>query len=70
MRARQEGWVVVSFTVDPDGKTSDVKVVESQPRHVFDRAAIDAVERYRFNPAMKDGTAVSSVKQQRIEFKL
>ena len=70
MRARQEGWVVVSFTVDPDGKTSDVKVVESQPRHVFDRAAIDAVERYRFNPAMKSGVAVSSVKQQRIEFKL
>ena len=70
MRARQEGWVVVSFTVDPDGKTSDVKVVESQPRHVFDRAAIDAVERYRFNPAMKNGAAVSSVKQQRIEFKL
>ncbi|WP_447736718.1 energy transducer TonB [Rhodanobacter soli] len=70
MRARQEGWVVVSFTVDPDGTTSDVKVIESQPRHVFDRAAMDAVERYRFNPAMKDGVAVSSVKQQRIEFKL
>lgn len=70
MRARQEGWVVVSFTVDPDGTTSDVRVVESQPRHVFDRAAVDAVERYRFNPAMRDGVAVSSVKQQRIEFKL
>jgi len=70
MRTRQQGWVVVTFTVDPDGKTSDVKVLESQPRHVFDRAAIDAVERYRFTPAMKNGEAVSSIKQQRIEFKL
>lgn len=70
MRARQEGWVLVSFTVDPDGKTSNVKVVESQPRRVFDRAAIDAVERYLFTPAMNGGTAVSSTKQQRIEFKL
>ncbi|MHB1058767.1 MAG: energy transducer TonB [Rhodanobacter sp.] len=70
MRARQEGWVLVSFTVDPDGKTSGVKVVESQPRHVFDRSAMDAVERYQFTPAMKNGVAVSSTKQQRIEFKL
>ncbi len=70
MRARQQGWVVVSFTVDADGGTSDVKVIDAQPRRVFDRAAMDAVERYRFTPAMKGGVAVSSVKQQRIEFKL
>lgn len=70
MRARQQGWVVVSFTVDPDGGTSDIKVIEAQPRRVFDRAAMDAVERYKFTPAMKDGVAVSSTKQQRIEFKL
>ncbi|WEN14925.1 energy transducer TonB [Rhodanobacter sp. AS-Z3] len=70
MRTRQEGWVVVSFTVDPDGKTSEVKVVDSQPRHVFDRAAMDAVERYRFTPATRNGEAISTVKQQRIEFKL
>lgn len=70
MRARQQGWVLVSFTVDADGGTSDVKVIEAQPRRVFDRAAMDAVERYKFTPAMKDGVAVSSTKQQRIEFKL
>lgn len=70
MRARQAGWVVVAFTVDADGSTSDVKVVDANPRHVFDRAAIDAVARYEFKPAMKNGVAVSSIKQQRIEFKL
>lgn len=69
-RARQAGWVMVSFTVDPDGRTSDIKVVDSLPGRVFDRAAMDAIKRYRFTPAMKDGVAVASVKQQRIEFKL
>ncbi|WP_426700817.1 energy transducer TonB [Rhodanobacter sp. Col0626] len=70
MRARQEGWVLVSFTVDADGRTADIKVLESQPRRVFDRSAEDAVGRYRFTPAMKNGVAVSTTKQQRIEFKL
>ena len=70
MRARQEGWVLVSFTVEPNGRTSDVKVVDAQPHRIFDRAALDAVERYQFTPAKKDGVAVSSAKQQRIEFKL
>ncbi len=70
MRARQEGWVQVSFTVDVEGQPTDVKVIDSQPHRVFDRAATDAVERYRFNPAMRNGVAVPSVKQQRIEFKL
>jgi protein TonB len=71
VRAHQEGWVVVSFTVNTDGHPSDVKVVESQPRRIFDRAALEAVERYRFTPAMKNGVAVRSAQQQqRIEFKL
>lgn len=69
-RARQAGWVLVSFTIDTDGRTSDVKVVDSQPGRIFDRAATDAIKRYRFTPAMKNGVAVASVKQQRIEFKL
>lgn len=71
VRGHQEGWVLVSFTVDAEGRPKDVKVVDSQPRRVFDRAAMDAVERYRFTPAMKDGVAVvSAPQQQRIEFKL
>jgi protein TonB len=70
VRARQNGWVVVSFTVDKDGKTSNVKVVDAQPRRIFDRAAVDAVEQYQFTPAMKNGVAVASAMQRRIEFEL
>jgi protein TonB len=70
LRSHQSGWVVVSFTIDPNGRTSDVRVVSSQPRRIFDRAAIEAVNRYRFTPAMKDGTAVASTREQKIEFNL
>ena len=68
LRAGQSGWVVVGFTVTPEGRTSDVHVVDAQPRHVFDRAAMEAVSRYRFKPATHGGTAVASTKQQKIEF--
>ncbi|GAB3780904.1 energy transducer TonB [Dyella agri] len=68
LRSGQSGWVVVGFTITPEGRTTDVHVVDAQPRHVFDRAAMEAVGRYRFKPAMRDGTAVASTKQQKIEF--
>jgi protein TonB len=68
LRSHQTGWVVVDFTVDPNGRTSNVHVTSSQPRHVFDGAAVDAVNRYRFTPAMKDGEAVAATKQIKIEF--
>ncbi len=70
VRSHQQGWVLVSFSIDADGRTSNIKVVDAQPRRVFDRAAVDAVQAYRFKPAMKNGEAVVSTRQQRIEFKL
>ena len=70
LRARRSGWVVVSFTIEPNGRTSHVTVVSAEPRRVFDRAAMDAVNRYRFKPAMRNGVAVSTQRQQKIEFNL
>ncbi|HUH32122.1 MAG TPA: energy transducer TonB [Rhodanobacter sp.] len=70
LRSRQSGWVVVDFTVDPEGRTRDITVVSAQPRRVFDNAAIDAVRRYRFTPAMSNGVAVATKRQQKIEFNL
>lgn len=69
-RARTEGFVVLSFTVAPDGSTSNIKVVDAQPRHLFDRAAIAAVERWQFKPATRGGQPVESTVTNRINFKL
>jgi protein TonB len=69
-RNGEQGWVDVAFTVNPDGSVSDVHVTDAEPRRVFDRAAIDAVSRWRFKPALINGTPTAVVVKRRIEFKL
>lgn len=49
-RSRTSGEVQVEFTVGVDGSVTSARVVRSEPRRVFDRAAIDAVEEWRFQP--------------------
>jgi protein TonB len=44
------GEVRVRFTLDADGKVKSAEVVNSSPAEVFDRAALDAVRRWRFKP--------------------
>jgi periplasmic protein TonB len=70
LRNSQEGWVDVQYTVNVDGSVANIAVVSAEPRHVFDSAAIDALRRAKFSPAMRDGAAVASQQQKRIEFKL
>ncbi|WP_199100913.1 energy transducer TonB [Dyella sp. ASV21] len=70
VRANQEGWVEVSFTITPEGNVDDVKVVDAEPRHVFDRAAVEAVSRWKYQPATQDGSPVASQDKRRIVFKL
>ncbi|HEX7341218.1 MAG TPA: energy transducer TonB [Rhodanobacteraceae bacterium] len=69
-RMRRQGWVIVQFTVGIDGRVSDAHVVDSQPHHVFDRAAVRAVSRWEYKPALRNGRPMPVVKQQRIVFTL
>lgn len=69
-RTRTEGWVVVGYTVDVEGNVSGARVVDAQPRHLFDREAINAVERWKYKPATRNGTPVEAKLQRKIEFKL
>lgn len=64
------GWVDVEFTIAADGTTQDVAVSNSQPLRTFDQAAVDAVKRWRFEPVMRDGAAVSQRAAMRIRFEL
>jgi periplasmic protein TonB len=53
-----EGWVQVEFAITPAGSVSGVKVVDSEPKGLFDDAATDAVLRWKYNPRVVDGRAV------------
>lgn len=50
-RRRISGSVEVGFTVLPDGSVSNVQVISSKPSNVFDREAVNAMERWRFAPS-------------------
>jgi protein TonB len=49
-RRQQSGEVQIEFTVGTDGSVTDARVVRSNPPRVFDREALNAVERWRFQP--------------------
>jgi protein TonB len=61
-RAKQQGingYVQVEFTISPVGTVTDAVVIDSKPPYVFDRAALRAVRRWKYNPMVKDGAAIS-----------
>ena len=67
---RIAGTVTVQYTVDKKGYTKDVRVVESTPQGMFDRAATDAIRRWRYRPAKYNGQPVEVPVRTRIRFEL
>lgn len=57
-RHRFKGACVVGIVVGVDGKPEQVTVVHSSGEEDLDRSAVEAVEQYRFKPAMRGGVAV------------
>ncbi len=73
-RARQkgiEGWVELEFTISPVGTVQDAVVIASRPTFVFDRAALRAVRKWRYNPKTENAVPVARPGVQvRIRFEL
>jgi len=73
-RAKQqgvEGYVDLEFTITPVGTVKDPKVIGASPALVFDRAAIQAVRKWRYNPKTENGVAVArSGVQVRLRFQI
>ena len=65
-----EGWVDLEFTVTKDGTTSAAAVRAAEPAGTFDRAALDAVKRWRYEPRVVNGAVVEQRVETRLRFRL
>jgi protein TonB len=68
LRRGEHGTVMVSAQIGPDGVPASVDVAKSSGSRVLDHAAIDAVRRWRFRPALANGQPVSGEVQVPISF--
>ena len=63
-----DGWVDVQFVVGTDGAVSDAKIVGAQPVGIFEQAALDAVRRWHYQPALRDGAPATQPARVRVRF--
>ena len=66
-----EGFVLVGFDLSEEGEVLDLRVIESQPRLMFDKSAMKFVKGFRFSIPEEDGDAVPATDIKfRVGFKL
>lgn len=54
---REEGWVLLRFTVLNTGAVANIEVVESS-NEIFEDAAVQAAERFKYRPRIIDGQPI------------
>jgi len=68
-KAKFQGTVVLSIVVDVDGLAKNIKVV--RPLGLgLDEKAIEAIQKWRFRPGMKDGKPVATFATVEVNFRL
>lgn len=57
---RVDGWVLVSFSVNEEGKVDaeSIVVVDSEPSGIFERTSIRSASQFEFQPRIVDGSEV------------
>lgn len=70
-RARNiEGYVLVAFTLTPEGQPEDIQATAAEPGDLFVQAAKQAVARWRFEPGLRNGEPVLVRMQVKLRFEL
>ena len=67
LRNGVQGWVKLAFDISEIGQVINVKVVDSEPKRVFDKAAKQALKKWKYRAKSIDG---KQVKQQNFTVQL
>jgi len=65
-----EGYVKVRFVVTKEGQTRDIKIVQSIPNGLYNQVVVEAVQKYRYKPAKKDGNPVGCIVSLPVDFEI
>lgn len=69
LRSGVGGTVVLRAKIDASGKPAEVSIAKRSGNRDLDRAALRAVQKWRFQPAMRNGKATASVVRIPVDFK-
>ena len=58
-RKKITGFVKLEYDVSAIGMPENIRIIESEPAKTFDKAALDAVSKYRYKPRISNGSLVS-----------
>jgi len=64
------GFVILKILVGSNGSVESLEVEESEPKGIFDQAALKSVKGWKFEPAIVKGQTVAAWTSQRIKFEL
>ena len=53
-----EGWVKLGFDIGTLGEVINVRILDANPKHIFNKAAKQAVKKWKYRPKMVEGNPV------------
>ena len=70
LRQQLSGHVTIDFVVDANGDPTELRVVETHPAGVFDRAVLEAVRRWRYIPVVANDARTKAARRAIVYFKV
>lgn len=67
---KKQGYVKIRLYISEQGLVHKAEILESNPKKIFDKAALNSVYGWKFKPKVVDGKAVHQMAEQIVEFKL